>query len=106
MLSFCFVNLICRYGIGFVRSLQNNLEIRFPNKGMDSLERRAANYLDPTLKGVHLGLFAKMRTTKLEMEQRWGALVSGCELPTSESETVEVGNLSPTSKLLKVTKGG
>ena len=85
--------------------MQNNLEVRFPNKGMESLERRAANYLDPTLKGVHLGLFAKMRTTKLEMEQRWGAMVSEVGSSQPESETVESGNLSPTSKLLKVTKG-
>ena len=38
---------IYRYGIGFARALQANLEARFPNKGMDILERRAANFLDP-----------------------------------------------------------
>ena len=41
-----------RYGIGFARCLQTNLEVRFPNKGMDVLERRAANFLDPRFKGV------------------------------------------------------
>ena len=85
--------------------MQANLEVRFPNKGMDRLERRAANYLDPTLKGVHLGLYAMMRSTKLEMEERWGPLISEVAGPQRDREDgVEVGNLSPTSKLLKVTQ--
>ena len=36
---------------------------------------RAANYLDPILKGVHLGLYAMMQGTKLEMEELWGGLI-------------------------------
>ena len=56
-------------------------------------------------KGVHLGLYGKLRTTKLEMEETWGAMVTGVNSTQREQMPVETTCLSPTSKLLMTNQG-
>ena len=46
-----------------------NLEKRFPNHGLEVFERRAANYLDPHFKGIHLRKFKYFDTTRDEIER-------------------------------------
>ena len=46
-----------KFGITFAREMKKNLEKRFPNYGLDVFVRRAANYLDPHFKGIHLKMF-------------------------------------------------
>ena len=58
-----------KFGVTFAKELKKNLEKRFPNHGMDVLERRAANYLDPHLKGIHLRKFKYLDLTKNEIEK-------------------------------------
>ena len=92
----------CRYGVGFARELENNLEKRFPDFGMGRLERRLANYLDPRYKGIHLRAKSKFDETKKEIEDIWKENA----LPTEEDdddpiEPVVEAPLSPTSKLMQ-----
>ena len=88
----------CRYGIGFARVLQTKLEERFPNKGMEKLERCVANYLDPRYKGIHLSIFNQLTLTKETMEARWGhLLLTGPAEAELELEEVPDVTLSPTS---------
>ena len=88
---------LSRYGIMFARTLQTNLEMRFPDRGMDRLERCVGNYLDPRFKGIHLSLVAKLGPTKQRMEERWGVQ----DVPVLEGVQVAADlSLSPTSKLL------
>ena len=100
LISHSFILLILylsRYGIMFARNLQTNLEMRFPDRGMDRLERCVGNYLDPRFKGIHLSLFAQLGPTKQRMVERWGvqdeAVLEGVQVAADLS-------LSPTSKLL------
>ena len=58
-----------KYGIGFARELLKNLDKRFPNHGLEVFERRAANYLDPHFKGIHLKKFKYLDVTKDEIER-------------------------------------
>ena len=44
----------CGYGIGFAKELKAQIEVRFPDKGTDRVQRRMANYLSPKFKGAHL----------------------------------------------------
>ena len=57
-----------KYGITFAKELKKNLEKRFPNHGLNVDERRAANYLDPRLKGIYLKKFRVFESTKDELE--------------------------------------
>ena len=54
---------------------------------------------------MHLGLYGKLRSTKLEMEERWGAMVTGVVGLQQEQMPVETTCLSPTSKLLMTNQG-
>ena len=95
----------CRYGIGFARVLQTKLEERFPNKGMEKLERCVANYLDPRYKGIHLSLFNQLTLTKERMEEKWGDLLKSAPAQADmELEEAPDVTLSPTSKLLMSRK--
>ena len=58
-----------QFGITFAKELMKNLEKRFPNHGLEVFERRAANYLDPHFKGIHLRKFKYFDTTRDEIER-------------------------------------
>ena len=58
-----------KFGITFAKELKKNLEKRFPNHGLQVFERRAANYLDPHFKGIHLKKFKYLDATKDEIER-------------------------------------
>ena len=52
------------------RSLKKCWKKRFPNKGLDCPLRRAADYLDPKHKGLHL-IESVQEETKRELEDDW-----------------------------------
>ena len=58
-----------KFGITFAREMKKNLEKRFPNYGLYVIVRRAANYLDPHFKGIHLKMFRYFDATKAEIEK-------------------------------------
>ena len=47
-------NVKDKFGLDFAKTLKEMLEKRFPDMGMNCPLRRAANYLDPRFKGLHL----------------------------------------------------
>ena len=66
---------------------------------MMNLERKAANYLDPRWKGVHLRLTNRLQQTKVEMKAKY---LGEDDVEAAEAVEVDLPNasLSPTSKLL------
>ena len=88
----------CQYGVTFARSLLKNLEKRFPSCGAQRFERSAANYLDPCLKGVHLGKLNLLESTKDALDVQYSVPDDVEEQETGEEVNLE---LSPTSRLLK-----
>ena len=64
-----------------------------------NLERKAANYLDPWWKGVHLRLTNRLQQTKVEMKAKY---LGEDDVEAAEAVEVDLPNasLSPTSKLL------
>lgn len=87
----------CRHALSFARALQQMLEQRFPNQGMDVEERAMANYLDPRFKGIHLALAARKAATKELIKERFGEEEQ--DIFDNDPE-IDVAPLSPTSKLL------
>ena len=96
-----------KFGITFAKELKRNLEKRFPNHGLNVFERRAANYLDPHLKGIHLRKFKQFDSTKDRIET---FIMESLEDTSNDNETgvnetnnniedLSGGNMSPTSKL-------
>ena len=66
---------------------------------MTNLERKAANYLDPRWKGVHLRLTNRLQQTKVDMKAKY---LGEDDVEAAEAVEVDLPNasLSPTSKLL------
>ena len=66
---------------------------------MMNLERKAANYLDPRWKGVHLRLTNRLQQTKVDMKAKY---LGEDDVEAAEAVEVDLPNasLSPTSKLL------
>ena len=100
-----------KYGVTFAKNLKEMLEKRFPNKGLDCPLRRAADYLDPKHKGLHLIESVQFEETKRELEDDWKKV--GTEdnnmmeelVPTVENNPLLTkALLSPTSKLRKKIK--
>ena len=60
----------CGYGIMFAQELKAQIEVRFPDKGTDRVQRRMANYLDPKFRGAHLDQYEKLESTKQEIENK------------------------------------
>ena len=89
----------CQYGVTFARYLLKHLEKRFPNCGADRFERSAANYVDPRLKGVHLGKLNMLEDTKERIDLNYSTPEDDEEIDSEREETNL--ELSPTSKLLK-----
>ena len=100
-----------KHGVTFAKKLKEMLEKRFPNKGLDCPLRRAANYLDPKLKGLHLKESNQFEETKKELENDWRnedveedtiakEVVATCENNPLLAKTP----LSPTSKLREKIK--
>ena len=92
----------CGYGIMFARELKAQIEVRFPDKGTDRVQRRMANYLDPKFRGAHLDQYEKLESTKQEIENK----IKSYEELGEESVREEVGtndnaDLSPNSKLIR-----
>ena len=97
-----------KFGITFAKELRRNLDKRFPSHGLHVFERRAANYLDPCLKGIHLRKFQQFEATKEDLENLYKRtedddLAVGAEenVDNNNAATEVVGDkeLSPTSKL-------
>ena len=93
-------------GVTFAKELKKNLERRFPNHGLNVFERRAANYLDPHFKGIHLKKFQEIEATKAEIEKLIVDAQKDSEVDdataeeeTNNNRTNNQGNMSPTSKL-------
>lgn len=89
-------------GVIFARELKKNLNKRFPNHGMDNRLRRAANFLDPRFKGIHLDSAGRLESTMDELEEDWNDIKP--EEPMEAHTAVETpdnyaAQLSPTSKL-------
>ena len=91
----------CQHGITFARCLLKNLKIRFPDGGSRKFERRAANFLDPRLKGIHLASLGSLEGIKGELEDRYGSRDDNLEDELEAAPSVE---LSPTSRLLRQAK--
>ena len=100
-----------KYGVTFAKKLKEMLEKIFPNKGLDCPLRRAADYLDPKHKGLHLIESVQFEETKRELEDDWKKV--GTEdnnmmeelVPTEENNPLLTkALLSPTSKLRKKIK--
>ena len=93
----------CRFGVGFARELLSRLEQRFPNYGTEVFERRAANYLDPRYKGLHLQTAGLLDETKTSIEQKYFTPAAGWLDDMVEQIQPEVPQvqLSPTSKLMR-----
>ena len=92
----------CGYGIMFARELKKQIEVRFPDKGTDRVQRRMANYLDPKLRGAHLDQYEKLESTKQEIEDK----IKSYEIVMEENGTEEVATnddleLSPNSRLIR-----
>ena len=56
--------------VEFAEVLREELEKRFPEYGTNNLLNAIGNYLNPSLKGIHLKLLKKMDKTKDEMEEK------------------------------------
>ena len=94
-----------KYGVTFARTLKEQIEKRFPEKGLNCSLRRSANYLDPTFKGLHLMEAKRFEETKDDIVKDWK------EIDTDEEHEAEVDEpevevaekpkepLSPTAKL-------
>ena len=94
-----------KYGVTFARTLKEQIEKRFPEKGLNCSLRRSANYLDPTFKGLHLMEAKRFEETKDDIVKEWK------EIDTDEEHEAEVDEpevevaekpkepLSPTAKL-------
>lgn len=94
-----------KFGITFARELKKNLDKRFPNHGLDVFEQRAANYLDPHFKGIHLRKFKQFDSTKDRVENfimealeedANGDINAGLN---NNVDNAGGGEMSPTSKL-------
>ena len=90
----------CGYGVTFAKELKKQIEIRFPDKGTDGVQRRMANYLSPKFKGAHLDKYGKMESTKQEIEDKIKTYEDIPEEGDTEN-TVNDASLSPNSKLVK-----
>ena len=90
----------CGYGVTFAKELKKQIEIRFPDKGTDRVQRRMANYLSPKFKGAHLDKYGKMESTKQEIEDKVKTYEDIPEEVDTEN-TVNDASLSPNSKLVK-----
>ena len=98
-----------KHGLTFARTLLTNLEKRFPNHGLTIFEHRAANYIDPHFKGIHLRKFRMFDSTKDDIERKIAAEVAAEEDTSSIHSDDEANNnvesepsvesMSPTSKL-------
>ena len=82
-----------------------DLDKRFPNHGFDVFEQRAANYLDPHFKGIHLRKFKQFDSTKDRVENfimealeedANGDINAGLN---NNVDNAGGGEMSPTSKL-------
>ena len=93
----------CRYGVGFARELLKRLNERFPNCGMDVFERRAANYLDPRYKGLHLHSAGLLAATKKSIEEKYFEPAAGwlADMVDQREPQIPDVQLSPTSRLMK-----
>ena len=95
-----------KHGVTFAKKLKEMLEKRFPNKGLDCPLRRAANYLDPKHRGLHLMESKQFEETKKELENYWENVGPEDDnivkegVPTVENNPLLTKTpLSPTSKL-------
>jgi hypothetical protein len=96
----------CNYGKGFARELKKQLDKRFPNLGTDRWQRNVANYIDPTIKGIHTEAAGMLEETKEKIKVESDKIDSTIVEEPVDNHTVpfiqteEVG-LSPNSKLRK-----
>ena len=96
-----------KFGITFAKELKKNLEKRFPNHGTNVFEIRAANFLDPHFKGIHLRKFKQLDSTKQQIEECINDALENPDevmippLPgeTNNNREVDQGNMSPTHNL-------
>ena len=99
-----------KHGVTFAKKLKEMLEKRFPNKGLLCPLRRAANYLDPKLKGLHLREKNLFEKTKRELEEDWqkdgidNDTIVEKVAPTVENNPLIMKPMSPTSKLREKMK--
>ena len=94
----------CGYGITFAKELKAQIEIRFPEKGTDRVQRRMANYLSPKFRGAHLDQYGKLESTKQEIEAKIRSYENVPDETETEELTADAGaaaELSPNSKLIK-----
>ena len=91
----------CGYGITFAKELKKQIEIRFPDKGTDRVQRRMANYLSPRLRGAHLDMYGKMESTKKEIEEKIKTYEDIPEVDNTEHPVNDASH-SPNSKLVKM----
>ena len=82
------------YGVLYAKNLKSCIEKRFSLCHTGNLLSAAANYLNPTLKGLHLKLFKKFQTTK-----EWLASQVKDNVECQPVARVLSADLSPNSKL-------
>ena len=56
----------------FTKALREKLQKRFPDFGTDRELHRFGNYMNPSLKGLHLKLLKIFNETKEELEEKLG----------------------------------
>ncbi len=58
--------------VKFTQVLREKLQTRFPNFGTDRMLNCFGNYLNPSLKGLHLKMLKILESTKEELEEKLG----------------------------------
>ena len=85
----------------FAKKLKRSFQKRFPNFGLDDKTTGFANFLDPRLKGVHLGQCELLDSYKKSVVRAVRGYDGGSENNEVESENNNGKMLTPTEKLLK-----
>ena len=89
----------------FARHLLTDLRTRFPHYGLLDTMAAYSNFLDPRLRGVHLGEINELESTIANIERR----ISSMDLESDDEgdntdhvdDTDGNDNMTPTTKLLK-----
>ena len=93
-----------RYGVGFARELNKQIEVRFPDKGTGNKLNILANSLSPKFKWIHLEDLDTLEETKLEVEAKVSKtmIANGqAEIQENPSEPNEEESV-PTSQTTKL----
>ena len=94
--------------IDFAEVLRAKLNERFPEFGTDRELNCIANYLNPSIKGVHLKLIKKLQGTKILMEEKLKLWRVDTEetviVDENEEDTAPVVKMSPTDLLKQQLK--